>query len=143
MGRILAIDFGMKRVGLAVTDDLRIIATGLDTVLSHEIFPYLKKYTSDEIVDCFVVGLPMRMHHEAPEIEKSILVFIKKLNKEFPEIPVERYDERFTSKMAFQTMIDAGLNKSDRRDKALVDKISATIILQSYMDSLENKVHKS
>jgi len=139
MGRILAIDYGKKRVGLAVTDELQIIATGMDTVLTHEIIPYLKKYLNDNVVDCFVVGLPMRMHFEEPEIEKSITTFLNGLKNAFPKIPVERYDERFTSKMAFQTMIDSGLNKTDRKNKALVDKISATIILQSYMEFRENK----
>jgi putative holliday junction resolvase len=141
MGRILAIDYGKKRVGLAVTDELQIIATGLDTVLTHEIIPYLKKYLNDNVVDCFVVGMPMRMHFEEPEIEKNIATFVNGLKNAFPKIPVERYDERFTSKMAFQTMIDSGLNKTDRKDKALVDKISATIILQSFMEFRENK-HK-
>jgi putative Holliday junction resolvase len=139
MGRILAMDYGNKRVGLAVSDELRIIAGGLETVPTHQLIPWLKTYMSGEKVDVIVVGRPMRMHFEVPEIEKHILGFIKQLKKEFPDIAIERYDERFTSKMAFQTMIDAGLKKSDRRDKAMVDKISATIILQSYMEYLENK----
>lgn len=140
MGRILAMDYGNKRIGLAVTDELRIIAGGLDTVATHEIIPYLKKYMAEHTVDVFVVGRPMRMHYEAPEVEKQIAIFVRLLKKEFPSITLERHDERFTSKMAFQTMIDAGLKKDARKDKALVDKISATIILQSYMEYLSNKV---
>jgi putative holliday junction resolvase len=139
MGRILAIDFGLKRTGLAVTDTGRIIATALDTVPTAEIIPFLKKYTSGEQVDCFVVGLPMRMNFKAPEISTHINAFVKKLRKEFPGISIERYDERFTSSIAFQSMIDAGLTKKARRDKALVDKISATIILQSYLEHSNNK----
>ncbi len=140
MGRILAMDYGNKRVGLAVTDSLRIISGGLDTVPTHEVVPYLKKYLATEEVDVFVIGKPMRMHFEVPEIEKQITAFINLLRKEFPTMTIERYDERFTSKMAFQTMIDAGLKKEARKDKALVDKISATIILQSYMEFLSNKL---
>jgi putative holliday junction resolvase len=139
MGRILAIDYGNKRVGLAVTDENRIIATALDSVRMHETIAYLEKYIKNEKVDCFVVGLPMRMNYQEPEIKRNIDDFIKKLNKVFPGIPVERYDERFTSKMALQTMIDAGLKKKDRGDKAMVDRISATIILQSYLEFLSNK----
>jgi putative holliday junction resolvase len=139
MGRIIAIDYGNKRVGLAVTDELRIIATALSTVSTHEAVAYLQQYVSKEKVDLFVVGLPMRLNFKESALTHNISAFIKQLNKVIPDIPVERYDERFTSKMAFQTMIDAGLNKSDRRDKALVDRISATIILQSYMEFLSNK----
>ena len=140
VGRILAMDYGNKRVGLAVTDENRIIATGLDTVPTHTLIPFLKKYLLNEKVDIIVIGKPMRMHFEVPEIEKQIGAFIKHLHKEIPDMPIERYDERFTSKMAFQTMIDAGLKKEARKDKALVDKISATIILQSYMEYLSNKL---
>jgi putative holliday junction resolvase len=139
MGRIIAIDYGNKRTGLAVTDENRIIATGLDTVSTKDVIAYLKKYASNEKVDCFVVGKPMRMNFVEPEIVRNIDSFIKHLSKEIPGIAIERYDERFTSKMAFQTMIDAGLKKKDRRDKALVDKISATIILQSYLEFLSIK----
>jgi putative holliday junction resolvase len=139
MGRIIAIDYGNKRTGLAVTDENRIIATGLDTVSTKDVIAYLKNYASKEKVDCFVVGKPMRMNFVEPEIVRNIDTFIKHLGKEIPGIAIERYDERFTSKMAFQTMIDAGLKKKDRRDKALVDKISATIILQSYLEFLSIK----
>ena len=135
MGRILAIDYGRKRVGIAVTDELKIIANALTTVHSKDIIKFLKDYLSKEKVECIVVGLPKQMSGEASESEKIITPFIKQLKKEFPEMPVDRYDERFTSKMASRTMIEAGLKKKDRQNKALVDSISATLILQSYMES--------
>ncbi len=134
MGRILAIDYGQKRVGLAVTDEEQIIATALDTVHSKDIIQYLKNYTSIEKVDSFVVGEPKQMNNQLSEAVKFIDPFIKKLKKEFPDIGIERYDERFTSKMAFDTMIAAGLKKKDRQNKETVDKISAVLILQSYME---------
>lgn len=133
MPRILAIDYGTKRVGLAVTDPSQIIATALDTVPAHEIIAYLKKYVQKEAVECFVVGEPKTMMGKPSEITPQINAFLAVLNKEFPQIPVKRVDERFTSGMAFQTMIDAGVKKMDRRDKGTVDRISATIILQSYL----------
>ncbi len=136
MGRILAIDYGRKRVGLAVTDELQIIANGLTTVGSKDIFTFLKDYILDEKVDCIVVGEPKQMNYEASESAKYIEPFVRKLKTEFPEIKIERHDERFTSKMAQQTMLDAGLKKKDRQNKGLVDTISATIILQSYMNSI-------
>jgi putative holliday junction resolvase len=139
MGRILAIDYGNKNIGLAVTDELRLIATALASVNRNDVIAWLQDYLGREKVDCFVVGLPKRMHNEDSSIAGNIDAFIVRLNRVFPGIPVERHDERFTSKMAFQTMIDAGLKKKDRRDKALVDRISATIILQSYMEFLNNK----
>ncbi|MDR2410002.1 MAG: Holliday junction resolvase RuvX [Bacteroidales bacterium] len=142
MGRILAIDYGMKRVGIAVTDTLQIIATGLTTVSVEEIFSFLKAYVEKECVDFFIVGEPKQMDYTNSNASKYIEPFVKKLEKEFPAIPVKRADERFTSKMAFQTMIDAGLNKKKRQNKALIDTISATIILQSYMESLEYKLIK-
>ncbi len=135
MGRILAIDYGTKRVGLAVTDPLQMIANGLETVHSKDVIAYLKEYLDKENVDCIVVGEPKRLNNEAAQAEEHIAPFVKKLKKEFPEVPVERFDERFTSKMAFQAMIDGGLKKKDRQDKAMVDKVSAVIILQSYMQS--------
>lgn len=135
MGRILAIDYGTKRVGLAVTDPLQMIANGLDTVHSKDVLAYLKDYLAKETVDCIVVGEPKRLNNEAAQAEEHIAPFVKKLKKEFPDVPVERFDERFTSKMAFQAMIDGGLKKKDRQDKAMVDKVSAVIILQSYMQS--------
>ena len=133
MARILAIDYGTKRTGIAVTDELQIIASGLTTVDTKELIDFLKMYVSEENVELFVVGEPKQMNYEASESETSISKFLDRLKKACPEIPVKRIDERFTSKMAFQTMIDSGLNKKQRKNKALIDEISATIILQSYL----------
>ncbi len=135
MGRILAIDYGLKRTGIAVTDELQIIASGLTTVDSEALLPFLKAYIATENVELFVIGKPKQMDNSDSESEVLIVAFLEKLAKEIPEIPVQRVDERFTSKMAFQTMIDSGLKKKQRRNKALVDEISATIILQSYLYS--------
>jgi len=135
MARILAIDYGMKRTGLAVTDVLQIIASGLTTVNTSELLAFLKDYTSKENVELFIVGEPKQMDNTASESEVLIVSFLKKLEVEFPNIPIKRVDERFTSKMAFQTMIDSGLKKNQRKNKALVDEISATLILQSYLYS--------
>ncbi len=135
MGRIIAIDYGTKRTGLAVTDPMQIIASGLTTVDTKELIQYLKTYTEEEKVEKFVVGEPKQMNNTASESEIHIQKFLEKLIKEFPNIPVVRVDERFTSKMAFQTMIDSGLKKKQRQNKALVDEISATLILQSYLAS--------
>jgi len=139
MGRIIAIDYGQKRVGLAVTDELQIISTALGTLRTAEIIPFLKNYFSKERVDCMVVGEPKQMNNTPSESLKYIEPFIRLLKKNFPEIPVERMDERFTSKMALQAMIDGGLKKKDRQNKELVDSISATLILQSYMEYKKNK----
>lgn len=133
LGRVLAIDFGKKRTGIAVTDELQIIASGLTTVNTKELIPFLKDYTKKENVDLFIIGKPKQMDNSDSESEVLILPFLEKLAKSIPNIPVKREDERFTSKMAFQTMIDSGLNKKQRQNKALVDEISATIILQSYL----------
>lgn len=133
MPKIVAIDFGKKNCGIAATDDLQIIASGLTTVPTKEIFVFLKNYTSEENVELFVVGKPKQMNYQDSESEQLIIPFLEKLSKAFPNIPIEREDERFTSKMAFQTMIDSGLSKSKRKNKALIDEISATIILQSYL----------
>lgn len=138
MGRIMAIDYGQKRVGLAVTDELQMIANALTTVRTAEVLEYLKKYTLQEKVDCFVVGEPKQMNNTPSQSFQFIEPFIRALNKQFPGIPVKRMDERFTSRMAFQTMIDAGLKKKDRQNKELVDSISATLILQSYLLSRTN-----
>ena len=135
MARILAIDYGMKRTGIAVTDVLQIIASGLTTVATVDIFKFLKDYTRQEDVELFLVGEPKQMNNMASESEALIVPFIKNLEKHFPNIPIKRVDERFTSKMAFQTMIDSGLKKNQRKNKALVDEISATLILQSYLYS--------
>ncbi|WP_282124688.1 Holliday junction resolvase RuvX [Algibacter mikhailovii] len=135
MARILAIDFGTKRTGLAVTDELQIIASGLTTVDTKELLPFLRNYLKNEKVELFLVGEPKQMNNTASESEAHIQPFISKLTKIFPHIPVQRVDERFTSKMAFQTMIDSGLKKKKRRNKALIDEISATLILQSFLYS--------
>ena len=135
MSRILAIDYGTKRVGLAVTDPNQIIATALDTVYVQNLMNYLKAYTSKETVESFVVGEPRQMDNSASEITPQIEQFIRLLKKEFPDIPVFRMDERFTSKMASQALLMSGLKKKDRQDKALVDRTSAVIILQSFMGS--------
>jgi putative Holliday junction resolvase len=133
MGRILAIDFGTKRTGIAVTDELQIIASGLTTVQTAELIPFLVDYTQKEDVELILVGKPKQMNNEESQSETHIQPFLKQLSKKLPNIPVQREDERFTSKMAFQTMIDSGLKKKQRRNKSLVDEISATIILQSYL----------
>lgn len=133
MGRILAIDYGKKRTGIAITDELQIIASGLTTVATKELLSFLENYLKTEQVELFLVGLPKQMDNTASESEVLIAPFLKKLEEKFPEIPMQRVDERFTSKMAFQTMIDSGLKKKQRQNKALVDEISATIILQSYL----------
>jgi len=133
MGRILAIDYGTKRTGIAVTDELQIIASGLTTVATKDLLTFLTNYVSKEQVELLVIGEPKQMNNEASESEKHIEEFIKKLTKMLPNIHIKRVDERFTSKMAFQTMIDSGLKKNQRKNKTLVDEISATIILQSYL----------
>ena len=135
MARVLAIDFGKKRTGIAVTDELQIIASGLTTVNTTDLLSFLKEYTSKEKVDLFIVGQPKQMDNSDSESEALMIPFIKKIEKLFPQIPMKRIDERFTSKMAFQTMIDSGMKKKQRRNKAMVDEISATIILQSYLYS--------
>lgn len=135
MSRILAIDYGLKRTGIAVTDELQIIASGLTTVATGDLLTFLKDYTTKETVELFLVGEPKQMDNTASESEALITPFINRLEKEFPNIPIKRVDERFTSKMAFQTMIDSGLKKNQRKNKALIDEISATLILQSYLYS--------
>ncbi len=134
MARLMAIDYGSKRVGIAVTDPLQIIATGLTTVHSKDLIDFLKTYISKEDVECIVVGEPKQMNNAPSESARFIEPFVIHLKRTFPTIKVERMDERFTSKMAFQTMIDSGLKKKARQNKELVDEISATIILQSYMN---------
>lgn len=135
MGRILAIDYGKKRVGLAVTDVLKITANGLNTVFSHEIFTFLEKYLSVEPVEKFVIGLPTQMNGLESESMQYIRTFAVGLQRKFPTIPIVYVDERFTSVLAHKAMIEGGLKKKDRQNKELVDKISATIILQSYLAS--------
>ncbi|GGD91373.1 Holliday junction resolvase RuvX [Planktosalinus lacus] len=133
MARILAIDYGTKRTGIAVTDELQLIASGLTTVETKNLLSFLIDYTQKENVTLFLIGEPRRMNDMPSDVEVHIAAFIKKLIKEIPSIPVKRVDERFTSKMAFQTMIDSGLKKKQRRNKALIDEISATILLQEYL----------
>jgi putative Holliday junction resolvase len=134
--RILCIDYGLKRTGIAVTDPLQIIATGLTTVNSNELISFLKKYFQQEQVELIVIGEPKNLDdsdtHATPLVKAAII----KLQKEFPQIPVKKVDERFTSKMAKQAMIDMGMKKKDRRNKRTVDEIAATIMLQEYMQSV-------
>ena len=139
MGRIIAIDYGTKRTGIAVTDPEKIIATGLTTVRSHDLISYLEKYVSENNVECFVVGEPKQMNNQDSESAKAVNDFVKHLIKKFSNIPVNRMDERFTSKMAIQSIRDSGMKKSDRQKKELVDMVSATIILQSYMEMEKNR----
>jgi len=139
MARILSIDYGRKRIGLAVTDPQQIIANRLTTIPTHTIWDFLKEYFQKEKIETVVVGYPRQMNNEASEAVRYINPFLKKFQVQYPEIKLEIIDERFTSKMAFQTMIDGGLKKQKRQDKALVDGISATIILQSYLEQKRNK----
>lgn len=133
MGRILAIDYGSKRVGLAVTDSLRLIATGLTTVHSKDLIEFLENYFKKEAVDIVVVGEPKTLQNNKSDSARFIDPFVVHLKKKFPDKQIERYDERFTSSMAHQTMLAGGLKKKDRKDKETVDMISAIIILQDYM----------
>jgi putative Holliday junction resolvase len=135
MGRLIAIDYGVKRTGIAVTDPLRIIATPLDTVPTQDLLNFLKAYFQKEQVDEFVVGMPKTLKNEDSETAPLVRLFVEELKKLFPEKKVNLADERFTSAIAKRAMIEGGMKKSDRRDKANVDKISATIILQSFMES--------
>ena len=136
MSRILALDYGAKRTGVAVTDPLKIIATGLTTINSQELIPFLKNYFINESVELIIIGLPVNWDesdtHGTALVKKAIVA----LNKAFPHLPIKEVDERYTSKMAKQAMIDMGLKKKDRRDKKLVDEIAATIILQEYLQSI-------
>ncbi len=134
MNRIIGIDYGRKRVGVAVSDPLRIFASALDTVHSANIIEYLQKYSENETIERFVVGYPMNMNNKPSEAATDVDAFLNRLKKVFPDIPVTLEDERFTSVLAHRAMIDGGMKKSDRRDKAAVDKISATIILQTFLD---------
>lgn len=136
MGRIMAIDYGRKRCGVAVTDPLRIIANGLTNVRAHELIAFIQDYMKTEPVDIIVVGEPKDMKNNASESAKYIEPFLKQLAKAIPDVEIRRYDERFTSVIAHRTMIDAGLGKKQRQNKELVDTISATLILQSFMESI-------
>ncbi|MBO5804486.1 MAG: Holliday junction resolvase RuvX [Bacteroidales bacterium] len=134
MKRLVGIDYGKKRVGVAVSDPLMIFASPLETVPTANIINYLKTYTSKEEVEKFVVGYPVNMDNRPSEAAQYVDIFLKQLRKAFPQIPVELEDERFTSVLAFQSLIDSGVKKMDRRDKSAVDKVSAALILQTYMD---------
>ena len=134
LARILSLDYGTIRTGIAVTDELQIIASGLTTVDTKKIFSFLTTYLKNEKVELFIVGEPKQLNNTESESEQFIKPFIEKLKTTFPKIPVKRVDERFTSKMAFQSMIDSGLKKKQRQNKALIDEISATIILQTFLE---------
>ncbi|WP_306567304.1 Holliday junction resolvase RuvX [Flavobacterium lindanitolerans] len=133
MPRILAIDYGLKRTGIAVTDEMQIIASGLTTIPSETAITFLKDYFAKEKVERVLIGEPKQMDYIPSESAKLIEAFVEKFKNNFPDLPFERVDERFTSKMAFQTMIDSGLKKKQRQNKALIDEISATIMLQDYL----------
>ncbi len=133
MPRILAIDYGQKRTGIAVTDDLQIIGSGLTTIPSETVIAFLKDYFAKENVAKVLIGEPKQMNGQPSESAPIIEAFVVKFKNAFPDMPLERVDERFTSKMAFQTMIDSGLKKKQRQNKALIDEISATIMLQDYL----------
>jgi putative pre-16S rRNA nuclease len=133
MARILALDYGTKRTGIAVTDELQIIASGLTTVETKELLRFLNNYFTEESVELVLLGEPRQRDGTHSNVEEKIGKFLLEFYKYFPEMPIKRVDERFTSKMAFQTMIDSGLTKKQRQNKALIDEISATIILQDYL----------
>ncbi|MBP6868432.1 MAG: Holliday junction resolvase RuvX [Bacteroidales bacterium] len=135
MRRIMGIDYGQKRVGLAVSDPLRIFAIPLETVTVDKVTGFLRKYNEDQPIDMFVVGYPRNLDNTPAQNASRVTAFVTHLRRTFPQIPVTLADERFTSKMAFQAMIDGGLKKKDRRDKATIDKVSAVIILQEYLQS--------
>jgi putative Holliday junction resolvase len=143
MGRIIGIDFGTKRVGLAVTDPLQMFASPMETVKTSDFPGFMQQYMKKEQVEAFVVGYPVQMNNKPSESVNQLEPFVKKLMNMFPGIPVHYIDERFTSQIAFQAMISGGVRKSERRDKSLVDKISASIILQSFLDGRQNKTKNS
>jgi putative holliday junction resolvase len=139
MGRIIGIDYGTKRIGLAVTDPLQLFASPLVTVKPEEFYRFINNYLKTEVIDAFVIGYPVKMNNKPSESVNQVNPFIKKLRRTFPGKHIHLVDERFTSQMAIQIMIDGGVRKNDRRDKSLVDKISASIILQSFLDNRSNK----
>jgi putative Holliday junction resolvase len=143
MGRILGIDYGRKRTGLAVTDTLQIVAGNLATVPTHTLLSFIKDYLTREPVDRIVIGKPTQLNGEPSESMKYITPFVKLLHKELPDMPIVMYDERFTSTIAHRAMIDGGMKKSDRRDKARVDSIAATIILNDYLQSKYNQPYNT
>ena len=134
MTRLLALDYGTKRVGIAVTDELQLIASGLCTVRTHDCMDFLIEYLSKESVSTIVMGMPKNLRNQNTDATPYVKGFAKQIRKQFPEMKVELIDERFTSKIAFQSMLDSGLKKKARQDKTLVDEVSATLILQSYME---------
>lgn len=134
MGRIIALDYGKVRTGIAITDELQLIASGLTTVPTKELIQFLKEYTTNEVVDTFVIGEPKQMDNTPSESEVLIQGFLKELKKAYPDMPIVRQDERFTSKMAMQSMVASGMKKKQRRNKEIVDEISATLILQAYLN---------
>ncbi|MDX1463353.1 MAG: Holliday junction resolvase RuvX [Marinirhabdus sp.] len=136
MARILSIDYGTKRTGIAITDELRMIASGLTTVETPKLIDFLRSYFDKENVSLVLVGQPLQKDGAPSDVEEHIQEFLKEFEQHFPELEVKRVDERYSSKMAFQTMIDSGLSKKKRRNKALIDEISATIILQEYLYNL-------
>lgn len=138
MSRIVAIDYGTKRVGLAVTDPSRIIATALDTVMVHEVMAYLRTYQQKEGIERFVVGEPRNSDNTPSDVAPEVERFVTSLKNAFPAVPVDRIDERYTSKMAMRALIDSGLRKKDRQDKSLIDQTSAVLILQTWMALNEN-----
>ncbi len=135
----MAFDYGKKRVGIAVTDPSQIIATALDTVETKLIFPFISAYVAKENVEAFVVGMPYNFGHQENEVMKFVVQFINELGNKFPNIPIHKVDERFTSKMATAVILQSGVNRKDRQNKATVDKVSASILLQSYMEMRSNK----
>ncbi len=139
LGKIVALDFGRVRTGVAVTDELQLIASGLCTVETTKLLSFLKEYEAKESIETIVVGEPKQMNNLPSESEKFILPFIENLRTQFPEIPVVRQDERFTSRLAMRSLVESGVKKKKRRDKALVDEVSATLILQAYLDQKSNK----
>ena len=135
MGRLIGIDYGAKRVGIAVTDPLQMIASPLDAVPTNDIINFLKKYLAEELVDAFIIGMPKNTLNESTHATPLVVNFKKILTSNFPNTPIHEVDERFTSKMALNAMIEGGSKKKDRQQKGNIDKISAAIILQSYMES--------
>lgn len=138
MGCLVGIDFGTKRTGLACTDPNKIIASGLKNLPTHQVISYLKEYCKTANVECFIVGKPLQKDGTPAQVESQIKVFLEALKENFPDCKIERHDERFTSKMALQAMIDGGLKKKQRADKGMVDQVSATLILQSYLNHKTN-----
>lgn len=139
MGRILAIDYGVKRVGLAVTDELKMIANGLNTIHSKDVMQFLTTYIKNSNVDTIVLGMPKNLNNQDTHSTSHVQTFLKALEKNFPNISIKTFDERFTSKIAFNTMIESGINKKARTNKDLLNTISATVILQSYLEFLSNQ----